>query len=103
MKNKRMQNVLRKNMLLQIGLDLAKHHGYTNVSKYKIADKADVSPSLVAKVLGTAVNMRRDIMRYAIKNQCLSVMAQGMVLRDPKILKLDCDTKNLIFNFIKEQ
>lgn len=61
--------------------------GYNKISRDDIAIAANCSPALVSQYLGTLIHMRRQIMRAAVANEVLEVIAQGIVMRDKHALK----------------
>ena len=61
--------------------------GYKAVSRDAIAAAAGVSPALVSHRLGTMDNVRRAIMRAAIKAEDVKVIAQGLAIGDPHARK----------------
>jgi len=61
--------------------------GYNKITRDEIALAANCSPALVSQYLGTMVSMRRAIMRAAITNEVLPVIAQGLSVRDPHALR----------------
>jgi len=69
--------------ILAAAVQLAAQHGYTRLTREQVAARIGVSPSLVPHYMGTAANMRRKIMREAVRLECLPVIAQGLAVRDP--------------------
>jgi AcrR family transcriptional regulator len=68
--------------ILAAALKLAAKHGYQRITREAIAEAANVSPALVSHHMGTMDQMRRAIMREAVRIECLPVIAQGLVARD---------------------
>lgn len=83
----RLSPKMRVEHLISVALDLCEKDGYTNVNRESIAKAANVSVSLITHYLGTMKNLRRDMMRHAIKQERLNVIAQGLTLKDPHALK----------------
>lgn len=83
----------RKQELLQVALALAERHGYLNVSRAAIAAKCGVSESLLSHYFGTMPQFRRTLMRYAVEQESLLVVAQGLITRSPHALKASDDLK----------
>lgn len=81
--------------ILEAALKLARQDGYRDVTRERIATAAGVSPALVSVRLGTMIQLRRRLMRYAIKRACLPVIAQGLAARDGQALKAPAELKNL--------
>lgn len=92
----------RKKQLLDIAIELAADVGYQNVSRKMIADRANVVKSLVSAYFGSMPKLRETIMRSAIKNSNLKIIAQGLIAKDkialtaPKELKLRATVSLLI-------
>lgn len=86
------KNLLPKDRQAQIlaeALVQAAHDGYTRIERQKIADALGVSAALVSKHFGTMANLKRDVMRYAVRkakahpdSDALAVLAQGLTLHD---------------------
>lgn len=73
--------------ILKAALELAAKEGYRNLTREAIAVKADVTPSLISYHLGTMVEMRRHLIREAIRTENLPVLAQAVAMRDKHALK----------------
>lgn len=86
-KRTRMQPDARKAMILQAAIEAAKSHGYQNVTRDDIANRAGVSMGLVTKYYGTMNQLRRAIMRAAVVEEIGPVIAQGLVFNDPQAQK----------------
>lgn len=93
MKNKRLPPKARGQILLEVALRQAKIHGLARVTREQIATAADVSPALVSARLGTMVNLRRSVMRHAVAEGELKVIAEGLVTRDPIATKAPEDLR----------
>lgn len=77
----------RHDEILAAALRLACDVGYTHVTRDDIALAAGCSPALVSEIFGTMVSLRRAMIRAAIANEVLAVVAQGLALRDPHALR----------------
>lgn len=73
--------------ILAAALKLAAKDGYGRITREAIAAAAGVSPGLVTHHMGTMEQLRRDVMREAVRAECLPVIAQGLVARDRHALK----------------
>lgn len=83
------------NEILSIALKLAQQNGYREISRELIAKAARISPALVSVRFGTMPKLRRRLMRFAIAQACLPVIAQGLAARDGQALKASDDLKQL--------
>lgn len=90
---KRLKPKDRKNQLVQAALEVAEQYGYNTMRREDIAHHAQVSEGLVSQYLGTMPQLRRTIIRHSIKTRNLSVLAQGIVNRDPHALKAPEDLR----------
>lgn len=73
--------------LRSIALQLAQETHYRHVTLKAIAERAGVTHPLVSNRLGTMTNIRRDILRDAIKEGNVVVLAQGLADRERIALK----------------
>lgn len=82
--------------LLATALDLARRKGWHSLTHESVATAAGVSPSLVKVRLGTIASLRRAVMREAVKQRCVRVVAQGLAVNDRAaraadyLLRRDC-------------
>jgi AcrR family transcriptional regulator len=74
----------RKQSILSAAMTEAKHHGYTNVTREAIAQRATCAPALVSFYFGTMVDLKRAIMSEAIRTRELRIVAQGIADGHPK-------------------
>ena len=77
----------RREQCIETALELASHKPYWKVSRNEIADAVGVAGSVVQWHFGTVKNMRRLIMRAAIKAERLDIIGQGIANQDPYALK----------------
>ncbi len=73
--------------ILRAALEIAPTKGYNRMTRDDIAHKANIPPTLITYHCGTMPDLRRDIMREAIRVECLPVIAQGLAVRDRHALK----------------
>jgi AcrR family transcriptional regulator len=78
----RLAPIDRKEQLLDVALTEARKIGYSRVTLQIVAQAASCSSSLVSHYFGTMTQLRRDLMRAAIKREELSVIAQGLADRN---------------------
>ena len=79
----------RRALVLEAALYAAEHRGYRCMTRDHIAARAEVSPSLVSLYLGTMPQLRRVVMREAVKRKIVRIVAQGLAERDPAALRAD--------------
>jgi AcrR family transcriptional regulator len=73
--------------ILFAAMAVAQRVGWNAMTRDQIAEQARVSAGLVTLRLGTMVNLRRAVMRAAIHRENLTVVAQGLAVRDKQALK----------------
>ena len=93
MKQTRMRPALRKEDILAKALPLAARHGYASITRGQIAAAAGVSGPVLNYHFGTMAQLRRDLMRYAVRMGCLKVIAQGLTAGDAQARKAAPDIK----------
>lgn len=79
--------------LLDVAVDLAEKIGFDNLTRDGIATAAGVSFCLVTFRLGHTAELRRNVMRRALKRQSLPVIAQGLARNDKVAAKASSDLK----------
>jgi hypothetical protein len=70
---------LRKDQILNIAINLAIIIGCHRLTRDEIASKADVSMGLVTNYFGTMKQLKRTVMRAAIKRKISAIVAFGIV------------------------
>jgi AcrR family transcriptional regulator len=90
----RLSPAARRDDIISAAVRLSKDIGYHKVSRSDIALALNCADSLVSHYLGTVPNMRRQIMRAAIANEVLEVIAQGVVLRDKHAMRAPEELRN---------
>lgn len=73
--------------ILAAALAIAPRKGYARITREEIAERAKVPPSLITYHFGTMPELRRDIMREAVRVECLPVIAQGLAAKDRHAMK----------------
>jgi AcrR family transcriptional regulator len=73
--------------ILGAALDVAAKVGYQRVTRQEVADRIGIPSSLIPYHMGTMVEFRRQIMREAVRVECLPVIAQGLAHRDRHAMK----------------
>jgi AcrR family transcriptional regulator len=91
--SKRLQPDDRKAQILDGALELAQRKGLGTITRETIAQHVGVSPALVSLYLGTMTELRRTLMRHAIKREVLEIVAEGLATRDKQAAKAPDDLK----------
>lgn len=77
----------RKPQLLEAAVAVAVEHGLQATTRALIATRAGVAPGLITHYLGTMAELRRAVMRQAVKQEILPIIASGLAARDKQALK----------------
>ena len=89
----RVPAALRKEQIIKVAVEMAIGDNYNKITRDGIAEHAGVSHSLVTKHFGTMKQLRNDLMRYAVKNQVLEIIAQGLANGDDRARKAPLEVK----------
>jgi len=79
---KRLDPDTRRQAILKAALDHSATHGWANLTRESAALAAGVSPGLVSFYYLTTANLRAEVMRAAIDQRVLRVVADGLACRD---------------------
>lgn len=83
----------RRAALLDAAIAEARKVGYTNLSRGAIADRVGVSTNLVSHYFGTMAKLERDVIRKAIRDEDVTIIAQGLASRDRRFYRIPDDLK----------
>ena len=93
MTKKRQNPEARKDQILIAAVELAKEVGYNVMTRDAIAVKAGVSMGLVTHYFETMIQLRRDVIRYARKNNIPEIIAQEIANQDKHAKKASPELK----------
>lgn len=79
---RRMQPVDRKAQILNAAVTLSIREGWGTITRDKVAASAGVSAGLVTKYFVSTDELRDCIMRTAIERELLTIIADGLALRN---------------------
>jgi len=84
MKSRRLKPNDRKILILDAAVSLSKQgRGYIDLSRSNVAKAAGVSPGLVCKYFPAMKDLKKAVMKTAIEQELLPVIAQGLAVSDP--------------------
>lgn len=87
---KRLKPDDRKGQIMDAALKVASlPGGWAKLTREAVAREAGCTDGLVSKYYGTMITFRRSIMRAAINQENLQVLAQGVAAGDPYAKKAD--------------
>jgi AcrR family transcriptional regulator len=83
----------RKRQLVTTATQLAERTGYQKVTRESLAKRARCSEALITFHFGSMDRLRTAMMRHAVENSILPVIAQGLAANDPHAKKAPEDLK----------
>lgn len=89
----RMPPKKRQTEMIQTALELAEKIGFGNLTRENIGHACGLVPSMVNARFGTMTEMRRTIIRAAIKNETLPVIAYLIATNHPAAKNIPSDLK----------
>lgn len=90
---RRMKPADRKACILTAAITEARRLGYNKFRLVDVAKAAACSTASVMHYWTTMEQVRRDVMRAAIKDEILEIVAVGIALDDPRCRKLSIDLR----------
>ena len=99
-KKRAVSSVLRKDQILNVAIDLSKKYGYQKIKRSDISHHAGVSENLISNYFGTMIKLKRLIIRHAIKNNIIEIIAQGIANNDPHVKKASKELKEKAIKLI---
>lgn len=86
-----------KDKILAAAITLAEKHGYNNIRRNAIATEAGCANGLVNHYWETLPQLQRAVMRRAVKDENLTIIGQGLSLKDKQALKATDEVKKKAF------
>ena len=86
-RRQRLHPTVRKEQILDAALTLSQSDGYQTITRQSVATLAGCSEGLVSRYFSTMPQLRRAVMSAAIAQANLSVLAQGIAMKDAKALR----------------
>lgn len=99
---KRMDPLDRREQILDAAVGMAKDVGFQKITRDGVAIRAGVAMGLVTRYFGTMCQLRRAVMRSAVKNEVISVIAEGLAVGDPHAKKAGSELKARVISFISQ-
>ena len=91
--SKNNKNNIRRDAVLAAAIELAVRDGFHSITRDDVARQAGVGAGTVNLYYGTVPQLKRDVMRAAIRQKVLPIIAQGIVAQDPRALRAPDDLK----------
>lgn len=78
---------LRRDQLIRTAVDLARSHGFVNLTRQQVAEAANTSPALVSHYFDGMHGLTFAMMQHAVATENLTVLAQGIAANHPVAMK----------------
>jgi AcrR family transcriptional regulator len=99
MTRRRLEPADRKREILAAAIRIArKPGGWHKLTREAVAAEAGCADALISRHFGTIPNFKRDVMRAAIAQQVLPIIAQGLAAGDRHASKASPELKNKALN-----
>jgi len=83
----RMAPADRRRQILATAVKLSRRKGYRNITRDGVAEEAGVSQGLVNRYFGSIDGLRDAVMKQAIEDHDVKIVAQGIAHRDKVALR----------------
>lgn len=93
MAHKKLSETERRSQILAAAIEVAKIDGYQWVRRTEVAQRAGVAVGLVNKYYGTMIQLKRAVMRAAVEQRIVPLVAQGLADGNEHALKADAALK----------
>lgn len=92
--------IVRKQQILDAAMIEADKHGYRDITRAGVAERAGCAPALVSYYWGTMKQLHRSIMGEAVRVRHLRVLAQGIIAKDSRALGAPEDLRREAVQFV---
>lgn len=99
---KRMAPADRREQILDAAVGMAKDIGFQKITRDGVAVRAGVAMGLVTRYFGTMCQLRRAVMRSAVRRGVIPIIAEGLAIGDPHARKAGPELKARVISFISE-
>lgn len=93
-KYKRLDPEDRKQQILLTAVEYSRINNYNTLTQYKVAEAVGCSPGLVINYFNSIANLQDRVVEFAISEEVLEVVAQGVVNKHPLALAASEDLKD---------
>jgi AcrR family transcriptional regulator len=89
----RLKPEIRKDEILAAAIQLTLRVGLNGLRRDAVAEEASVANGLVSRYFNTMTQLRHAVVRHAIHNEVLPIVAQALAAGDPEVRKASEDVK----------
>jgi len=69
--------------IINAAVELARVHGYDWITRNAVADKSGISAGSIHNSFGTIADVKRAVLKHAVKHEVLEIVAQGLAAGHP--------------------
>lgn len=88
----------KKELILGVAMDLAREKGLSNLFRTEIVERSGVAAGSVNYCFDTMDGLKLAVMKKAVEDKELSVIAQGLIARDEIALNAPAELKQQALN-----
>lgn len=103
MTGKRIDPDERKQQILDAAIKLAKQVGYHSITRDGVAQELGISHGLINNYFNTIEQLKKEVIKKAIEEQILEIIAQALGMGDKQILKISKDIKDKVLKFLSNK
>ena len=92
----------RKQELLEVAIQLAKEEGYSHITRNEIARRAGVAYGLVSSYFKSIDNLKKLVIKEAIKQEIVQIVAQALAHKEPLTKKLDPSLREKVIRYLSK-
>jgi AcrR family transcriptional regulator len=101
--NHRLDPKTRKAQILDAAVRVAERTGTDQLAFKDVANGASVSIGLVIHYFGTMTQLKRAVMREAVRTSVVPIVARGIAVGDPQALKASPPLRNAAAKYLSAQ
>lgn len=90
----------RKKIILLAAIQLSKRIGYKSITRDAVAKEASVSSPLVGKYFPKMKDVEIAVIKSAIEQEIIEILAQGLAINDPQVLKISSKLKKKVIAYL---
>lgn len=94
--------VERKIEILTSAIDLSKEVGYSHITRDDVAKRAGVSYGLINHYFKSIDRLRKLVLKTAIDEEMVEIIAQGMVRKDPLAKRITSKMKERVILYLSK-
>jgi AcrR family transcriptional regulator len=92
----------RKQELLEVAIHLAKETGYSHITRNEIARRAGVAYGLVTSYFKTIDNLKKMVVKEAIKQEIVQIIAEALARKEPLTRRLTPALREKVIRYLSK-